>query len=130
VIVGIVSVKSSGNTNNLEAFLKEMQANSMFDMLESEAQRGVEALEAATPRRSGVTASSWYYEITTHGSSYTITWMNSNRDPEGVQIVIMLQYGHATGTDGYVQGLDFINPVTKVIFDDIEDAVWKAVQSA
>jgi hypothetical protein len=42
----------------------------------------------------------------------------------------MLQYGYSTGTGGYVQGRDYINPAMKPIFDEIADKVWKAVTSA
>jgi hypothetical protein len=130
VFVGIISVTSSGNTNNLEKFLKEMKANTLFNALEVFAQQGVDALETATPKRSGVAAGSWFYEITTTDRGCTISWLNSDKDEQGTPIVIMLQYGHGTGTGGYVQGRDFINPATKDVFDTIEDAVWKAVQSA
>jgi hypothetical protein len=130
VFVAIIEARSSGNTNNLERFLKEIGANSMFDALETYAQQGVDALEAATPRDTGVAAGSWYYEITRHNNGCTISWLNADKDAQGTPIVIMLQYGHGTGTGGYVAGRDFINPATKQVFDEISDAVWKAVQSA
>jgi hypothetical protein len=130
VIVGIIEAKSSGNTDNLDHFLKEMKANSMFDVLERYAQEGVDALESATPHDSGITAGSWYYEVIRSDKGAKIYWLNSHKDSQGTPIVILLQYGHGTGTGGYVQGIDFINPATKRVFDDISDAVWKAVQSA
>lgn len=126
----IVSIRSSGNTDNLERFLREMKSNSLFGALEHYAMEGVVALEAATPERSGLAAGSWYYEININSTGATISWLNDDVDIDGVPIVILLQYGHGTGTGGYVQGYDFINPATKVVFDDISDAVWKAVQSA
>lgn len=128
--MGIISVESKGNTDNLERFLKEMKSQSMFDVLDSLAQDGVAALENATPRRTGMAAGSWSYEITMSNGGCTISWLNADKDSAGVPIVIMLQYGHGTGTGGYVQGRDFINPATKLVFDEISDAVWKAVQSA
>lgn len=125
-----LSITTSGDTHNLERFLKEMKANSMFDVLNFYGQEGVAALEMATPRRSGLAAGSWYYQIETSQNSAQISWLNSDKDDAGTPIVVMLQYGHGTGTGGYVQGVDFINPATKQVFDDIMNAVWKAVQSA
>lgn len=125
-----IEAKSSGNTDNLEKFLKAMKANSLFDGLDIYGQQGVAALEAATPRDSGVAAGSWFYDVTTSDRGATISWSNSDKDDQGTQIVILIQYGHGTGTGGYVQAVDFINPATKEVFDSISDAVWKAVQSA
>lgn len=128
--MGIISVTSSGNTNNLDRFLREMKANSMFQALDAYGREGVAALESATPKRSGLAAGSWYYEITQTNGQYKISWLNSDRDSQGVPIVVLIQFGHGTGTGGYVPGVDFINPATKQVFDDVTDAVWKAVQSA
>lgn len=128
--MGVVSITSSGNTNNLEKFLKEMKAQSMFDAIEPFAQEGVSALEAATPMRSGVSAGSWYYEIIQTATGCRIAWHNANVDEQGVPIVILIQYGHGTRQGGYVQPYDFINPAIQKVFEDISDAVWKAVQSA
>jgi hypothetical protein len=129
VIVGIISVTQSGNTDNLDRFLKNMKANSLFDALETFGQEGVAALELTTPRETGSAAGSWYYIVTKTDIGATISWYNSDKDSAGTPIVIMLQYGHRTGTGGYVEGRDFINPATAKVFKDATDAVWKAVQS-
>jgi len=123
------SIESSGSFKNLESFLKSMSRNSMYDALDQYAREGVSALASATPVDSGVTAESWNYEITKSRGSYSIVWTNSHV-VDGRPIAIMLQYGHGTGTGGYVQGRDFINPAIKPIFDRIADNVWKAVTSA
>lgn len=123
------SIESSGSFKNLESFLKNMSRNSMLEALDQYAREGVAALANATPVDSGVTAESWNYEITKSRGSYSIVWTNSHV-VDGRPIAIMLQYGHGTGTGGYVQGRDFINPAIKPIFDRIADNVWKAVTSA
>lgn len=127
--MGLISVTQSGNTDNLERFLKNMKANSLFDALETFGQEGVSALESATPRETGVAAGSWYYTIRRTNGGATISWHNSDIDDQGTPIVLLLQYGHGTGTGGYVQGEDFINPAIKQVFDEATNAVWKAVQS-
>ena len=84
------------------------------------------ALRSATPVDSGETAASWDYEIEMNGDKKAIYWTNSNIN-DGVPIAVILQYGHGTGTGGYVQGRDYINPTMQTIFDQIADDAWKEV---
>ncbi|WP_300855636.1 HK97 gp10 family phage protein, partial [uncultured Clostridium sp.] len=88
---------------------------------------GVAALASATPVDSGLTASSWYYEITNKNGTATISFRNSNVQ-NGVPIAIILQYGHGTGTGGWVEGRDYINPAIQPIFDQIANNAWKEVE--
>ena len=127
--MGIIGVTQSGNTDKLERFLKNMKANTLFDALETFGQEGVNALELATPRDSGVAAGSWYYKITKSPRGASIEWLNSDITVSGTPIVVMLQYGHATGTGGWVQGRDFVNPAMRPVFAKAINEVWKAVQS-
>ena len=97
-----------------------------FDDLRKYGELGVEALRNATPKDSGRTADSWYFQIVQTKNGYSIEFLNSNI-VDGVPIAIILQYGHGTGTGGYVQGRDYINPAIRPIFDDIARKVWKEV---
>lgn len=123
-----VSFKMTGSTKRTQNFLRRVQSQDFYSSLESLAQRGVTALAAATPKDSGLTAASWGYEIETSGDKTKITWVNSHNEG-GVNIAIILQYGHGTGTGGYVAGRDYINPAIKPVFDEIANDVWKKVQS-
>lgn len=124
-----VSFRHSGSFKNMESFLTKSQKLRLRRNLEPIAQRGVEALARATPRESGLAAESWSYEIKEWGKSYIgVSWTNDNVEG-GFPVVIMLQYGYATGTGGYVQGRDFINPAIQPIFDQIADEIWKVVTS-
>lgn len=96
--------------------------------LEKYGQRGVDALSSATPVDTGKTAGSWYYEIQEAKDEYKIVFGNTNVN-KGVPIAIILQYGHGTGNGGYVQGIDYINPALKPIFDELAEKVWKEVTS-
>lgn len=120
---------SSGSTARTQAFLKKMQAGDMFTGLESLAQQGVNALAAMTPVDTGLTAASWGYAIEKKGNILEISWSNYNRE-NGVLVAIILQYGHGTGTGGYVSGYDYINPAIKPIFDQIAEEVWRRVTLA
>lgn len=124
-----VTMTTSGSFRRTESFLSTMSKGQIYRELEKYAKIGVVALAAATPVESGETAAAWGYEITNTRSSYAINWTNSNA-AGGLPVAIMLQYGHGTGTGGYVQGRDFINPALSGIFNQIAESVWKVVQSA
>lgn len=116
----------SGDFKKTEKFLKHILDMNYKSIAEPYAKIGVNALSDATPLESGETASSWDYEIEDNGSSLSIFWTNSNTN-NGVRIAVILQYGHGTGTGGYVEGIDYINPALRPIFQDIADALWKEV---
>lgn len=123
-----ISLSSSGGFGKTEAWLRKIQKLDIGAIAQAGAQRGVRALSAATPRDSSRAAQSWAAEVTRTATATTITWTNSDIE-NGFPVVIMLQYGHGTGTGGYVQGQDFINPALRPIFDEIAQSVWKAVTS-
>jgi hypothetical protein len=125
----VISFVAGGSTKRTEQFLQKMLRGDIYRGLEAEAQRGVAALASATPTDSGLAASSWDYNIQRSGSSCRITWTNSDVE-NGFPVAIMLQYGYGTGTGGYVQGQDYINPAMRPVFDSIADKVWKEVTSA
>ena len=83
-------------------------------------------MAAATPKDTGKTASSWYYKIENKDGSASISFHNSNIQND-VPIAIILQYGHGTGTGGWVEGRDYINPSIQPIFDEIADSAWKEI---
>jgi len=110
-------------------FLKKMQGGDLFQDLEILAQQGVNALAQMTPVDTGLTASSWSYEIEASDGSVKIYWRNAHREG-GAPVAILLQYGHATGTGGYVSGYDYINPAMQSVFEQIAQEVWRRVTSA
>lgn len=125
----MITVVSTGSFKNLESFLRKVSTMDIRRLVEAQAKEGVKALASATPKDSRLASSSWGYEISGSGTGITITWTNSDVE-NGFPVAIMLQYGHGTGTGGYVQGRDYINPAIRPIFDKIADTVWKAVTSA
>lgn len=124
-----ISFSSKGSFTKTETFIQRMSRGEIFNLLDGYAREGVAALKAATPVESGETASSWSYKVSRSMGRTTITWSNSHI-VNGAPIAIMLQYGHGTGTGGYVQGRDYINPAIKPVFDKIAEKTWKAVTSA
>lgn len=124
----MIKVKHKGNFSKLEHFLNVASGRKYLNDAEKTAQAGVVALEAATPKETGKTAASWRYEIESDGKNTRIGWYNENVH-DGCNIALLLQYGHGTGTGGYVPGTDYINPAMKPVFDAISDEVWKEVTS-
>src|SRR5688500_18393939 len=114
----MITFQSSGSFGKTESFLTKMSKGDIFNRLSSYGREGVSALASATPVDSGITADSWDFEIKRSRGSYSIIWSNSHV-VDGSPIAIMLQYGHGTGTGGYVQGRDYINPAIKPVFDRI-----------
>lgn len=122
-----IKVTSSGSYAQTLKFLQNMKDRTQFKTLEKYGPIGVEALAKATPKESAETANSWYYEIVDKPGYFSIHWLNSHTTPSGDPIAVLLQYGHATGNGGYIQGRDFINPALKPIFDQIVADMWKEV---
>lgn len=126
----MITFTVTGDTRRTQDFLRKMQTPStLYSGIDAIAQRGVDALRAATPMDSGLTAASWGYEIEITNEGVTITWINTN-NVDGVNVAVILQYGHGTGTGGYVAGRDYINGAIQPIFDQIADDIWKKVTSA
>lgn len=121
-------MKVKGDLRKTRNFLKKASKQEYFKGLSELAQEGVDALSSATPYNTGLTSKSWGYDISQTDGKTTIAWTNSNVN-NGVNIAIILQYGHGTGTGGYVQGRDYINPAIQPIFDAIAESVWKEVKS-
>lgn len=124
-MAGIV-FKHKGNLKKTTKFLERMVKEEYLNNLDKYGREGVDALSSATPVDTGKTAASWDYRIEKTNSSTKIIWTNSNVN-NGVNIAIILQYGHGTNHGGYVQGRDYINPAIRPIFDKIADNAWKEV---
>ena len=122
----MIIIKHKGNFNNTERFLKKAIRADYLRILNEYGRRGVMALSSATPVDSGLTASSWDYEIKVSRNAFYINWTNSHI-VDGVPIAIIIQYGHATKNGGYVEARDYINPAMKPIFDDMAKEIWREV---
>lgn len=125
----MIKITSEGDFSKTFKFLEKAKKLNTKQILEKYAKVGVTALANATPVDSGLTANSWTYEISVAGESASINWVNTNVN-KGVNIALILQFGHGTGTGGYVQGIDYINPAMKPIFDKLAEEVWSEVINA
>lgn len=124
-----ITFTSHGNFDKVNSYLEKLRRFNNTSRLDEYGRMGVEALRQATPVDSGLTASSWSYKIVKEHGSVSIEWLNNNIQ-NGVNIAVILQYGHGTRNGGYVQGRDYINPAIRPIFDGIADSAWKEVTDA
>ena len=124
----MITFRQKGDFSKLNHYFEKLKEVINIGDLDKYGRAGVEALSNATPKDTGQTASSWYYEIKRSNGSVSIQFKNSNVH-EGVPIAVILQYGHGTGTGGWVEGRDYINPAIQPIFDAIANNAWKEVTS-
>ena len=122
----MITFRQKGDFSKSMRFLERAKNVVRLGDLDKYGRAGVAALASATPMESGKTANSWYYEIVRQAGSVSIEFHNSNIQ-NGVPIAIILQYGHGTGTGGWVQGRDYINPAIQPIFDTITNDAWREV---
>lgn len=122
----MIKIIQKGDFKKSITYMEKLKEAICLNAFDKYGREGVSALSSATPVDSGKTASSWYYKIERTKNTISITFYNSNVN-EGVPIAIILQYGHGTGTGGWVEGRDYINPAIQPIFDKMAEEAWKEV---
>lgn len=122
----MIEIKQNGDFSKVTGWLEHLKEGFNVGILNKYGKLGVEALRNATPVDSGLTASSWYYTIVQERGRAAIEFHNSNINNH-VNIAMIIQYGHATGTGGWVEGRDYINPALQPIFDDLANEAWREV---
>lgn len=122
----MIVLSSKGDFSKATRYFERLKETAKLGVLDKYGREGVAALSSATPIETGLTANSWTYKIQLSESSASIEFHNSNIN-NGVPIAIILQYGHGTGTGGWVEGRDYINPAIRPVFDKIVEDLWKEV---
>ena len=125
----MITIRQKGDFSKLTKYLNKVSKAADIRNLDKYGQRGVAALSSATPKDTGLTSSSWSYEIVQNKQSISIEFHNTNIQ-NGIPIAIILQYGHATKNGGWIEGRDYINPAIQPIFDEIVAEAWKEVTKA
>lgn len=123
-----IGVKTKGDFKKTEKLLKKAFGRNYQEILEKYGEIGVITLSNNTPKDTGFTAASWSYEVVQNEKGLSVEWHNSNIH-RGINIALILQYGHGTGGGGYVEGIDYINPALKPIFESMAESAWKEVTS-
>lgn len=123
-----ISIGGKGDFSKTLNYFKRVKEAARIRILEKYGEKGVAALASATPVRTGLTAASWYYRVERSGNRVSLIFLNSHLN-KGVNIAVILQLGHGTGTGGWVEGRDYINPAIRPVFDEIVEKAWKEVTS-
>ena len=123
----MIKLVAKGGFKNVSNYLERLKENINIGTLDKYGKRGVEALASATPRDTGLTAASWQYSITRECGKATLSFHNTNFQ-NGIPIAIILQYGHATRNGGWVQGIDYINPAIRPIFEELANQAWEEMK--
>lgn len=108
-------------------FIDKARDMNIRRLLHKYGKQGVEALELATPKDTGKTASSWSYEIEKTADGYNLVWNNDNMAEPGMPVAVLIQFGHATKSGSYVRGIDYINPALSPVFEKIADNILDEV---
>lgn len=124
----MIKFSTKGDWSRTNSFLERCLNVVKLGQLDKYGRLGVSVLQNATPKDTGNTAGSWYYQIVRTGKGARIEWLNSNLK-DGIPIVILLQYGHGLHQGGYVDGIDFINPALRPVFDQIAEDAWKELDN-
>lgn len=122
----MITFRQKGDFSKLTKYFERLKEVVKLGDLDKYGREGVAALSSATPKDTGLTADSWYYKIENKNGSAKITFNNSNIQ-NGVPIAIILQYGHGTRNGGFVEGIDYINPAIRPIFEKIANDAWREV---
>jgi len=122
----MITVKHKGDFSNIERFFNRVLKRDYLNILSDYAKRGVEALRAATPVESGETANAWDYEIVS-GDGMTTLYFTNDHFENGVNVAVLLIYGHGTRNGGYVEGVDFVTSALAPIFYELADSMWRDI---
>lgn len=125
-MAGIITVKVKKGWERTERFFHRTLSRKYMDVLRSYADRGLEALRAATPTDSGETAAAWNYRIE-NGDGITRLYFTNDHIENGINVAVLLIYGHGTRNGGYVEGNDFVSPALRPIFEDLADAIFREI---
>lgn len=122
----MIRVQQNGDFKKITTYLEKIKHPINESLLNKYGREGVSALEASTPVDTGQTAKSWRYATSISQGKAVLSFHNTNIQ-NGVPIAIILQYGHATGNGGWVEGRDYINPALRPVFDRLAKEAWREV---
>lgn len=122
----VISFQVHGDFNKLDGFFEKMKEGVNAGILDKYGKIGIDALRLYTPKDTGLTSESWKYRIVRNSQGTAIEWYNTNVQ-DNVHVAVVLQYGHATKSGTFIEGIDYINPAMRPVFEEIATKAWKEV---
>lgn len=120
-----VKFTQKGNFSKFEKYISRSRRIARLKQdAEIIADQCIDELRKATPIYSGLTAESWDYEIEINNRKTRIFFNNRNIQ-NGVNVALLLEYGHGTPTGGWVEGKEYIDPAIRKVYLDIINDKWK-----
>lgn len=117
-----MKITTKGSFDKTLNFLDSLTNRGLDKILETYGEKGCQALEAATPKRTGLTSRSWTYKIRHSGSKTYLEWHNTNIQ-NGACVAVLIQYGFVTTRGYHVEGRDYINPAMAPIYEELKIAL-------
>lgn len=111
-----VKYTQKGKFENASKWLQKARNNEIKNILKTYGEAGVTALMEATPKRSGETAYAWEYRIVENSKGIELVFVNNAHPELEVNLAMLIQLGHATGTGGYVPPVNYIRPAIFPIY--------------
>lgn len=103
-----MKITESGDFKDLDSYLKRVIKKSSDKPRAVElATSIVDRLRQDTPKRSGLTAASWDFKISSSSKGIVIEILNNNNNGT-INIAKIIHFGHGTGTGGYVPPQPYI----------------------
>lgn len=124
-----ITFRQKGDFSKTKRYFTKLSKDRFKKRLSYYGEQGVEALKSATPVDSGITAQSWRYEIEETSTGYAISFHNDNVVDGWFNVALMLDIGHGTGSGGWVEGRNYIQPALRPLFDKIAHDAWLEVTS-
>ena len=111
-----VRFTQKGKFENASKWLQKSRNSAIKYAFRTYGEAGVTALMEATPKRSGETAYAWEYRIVENSKGIELVFVNNAHPELEVNLAMLIQLGHATGTGGYVPPVNYIRPAIFPIY--------------
>jgi hypothetical protein len=114
---------SKGDFGEISKWLDNVSKRSPSAALNQIAREGERSLSNNTPRDTGATASGWKGEVTAKGTTSEVAWVNTAHPDAGVNVAVIIEQGHGTGTGGYVPPRPYIQKAMDSVWSNAGDKI-------
>lgn len=125
----VIRFIDKGGTKRTRQFISHAQELDVANLLHRYGTEGVRLLSEHTPRNTGLTARSWYYEIIRDQRTGVLTLAFNNSNKIGhTPIVRLVIYGHGTRQGVWIKPNDFVSPMIEPLFRNMAKDIWREVK--